>query len=290
MYLTKTLCRTALMGICLGYARLPHMTASRPTDDARTLLSSYHLARHLGRQMGIDNSHNHVHSKEVLHWATEILRRLDTDERQKISNIGCLHIGHCALLHDLLDKKYDTELSVKDQVHLHLGQWFPAPQAQQMINVMEGISYSKTVRTGADGNRSVEFPLWVRDHPEWSQVYHVVREADLLAAYNLARMVEYRRCRFPELSIDEIRADMRSLFDRRIRTMVDDGLFVHRPVADLAAVLNEIAVLRMEHLDQIDLEKDDHLQMLRIIDARLLSGGRVIRRFMETPVGINDIL
>lgn len=284
MHLTKNICRAGLLGLCLGYARPPHMVAPRPTDDARTLLSSYHLVRRLGRRIGIDDSHNHVHSKEVLHWATEILRRLDKDDREELSRIGRLRIGHCAILHDLLDQKYDTALSVKDEVGLHLAQWFPDPQSQQMIDVMESISYSKTVRTGEDGNRSVEFPLWVRDHPEWSQVYHIVREADLLAAYNLARMVEYRRCRFPDLSIDEIRADMRSLFDRRIRTMVDDGLFVHRPVADLAAVLNEIAVLRMEHVDDMDLEKDHHLQMLRIIDARLLSGGRVIRRFMEMPV------
>lgn len=130
-------------------------------------------------------SHNHKHSEEVLFWSNEIMRREDTN---KMSRCEVDMIGQCRILHDLPDQKYDIP-GAEDAVATHLTRLgFADKMTRAMIDIMTSMSYHKTVhRTG------VSFPEWINDG-YWN-VYHVVRESDLLASFNLSRMIEFGRHR-----------------------------------------------------------------------------------------------
>ena len=236
-----------------GYACYAH-----PYPHARdALLSSYRLARSIGHHYGIDDSHNHVHSKEVLFWAGQILQA----HPETLHSMDRVAIGHCALLHDILDRKYigpDSYDKVHEIVLHHLTHASGTETASHMMNVMLSMSYSKTVFPDpVNGTVHVRFPSWIDDKKTWSTIYHIVREADLLSAYNIARMVEYRRAKFPTMTESEMRDDIRQMFASRMSTMIERGLFVHPASARLASALCTVANLKMSMLDDIRLAPSD---------------------------------
>lgn len=234
---------------------------------APSLPESFRLARELSLNYGIDDSHNERHSKEVLFWSIELLRRSDRcfSRRQQT------RIATIALLHDLVDPKYEGDR--EPLVEQHLVRWFRPAERHRMMDIMKTMSYRKTFT----GNGFV-FPEDATDE------YHVPREADLLASYNLARMVEYRRARRPEMTFYDIRQDMKQYFAERTGRLVADGAFVTEAGKTLATSLHEVAALRMKHLvPLLDLEND--LALLRVVDR--LSLDRLLDSLDALPVACN---
>jgi len=211
----------------------------------RSLLDSYRLAQRLGQSHKIDDSHNHRHSKEVLFWACAILRG-----EASFSERELLMIGNCCLLHDLIDHKYTN---CTDDVASHLRLYHPDYEVERMLLIMNSMSYSKIV--SPDG--MVDMPL------EHDRVFHVVREADLLSSYNIARMVEYRLHNF-DMSDDEIRKDVCHLYRNRMATLVDMDLFATRSGRQIARSLDLLGRLRLPLLKNIDLH--GNLDLLRVVN------------------------
>lgn len=263
-------------------------TGSSSCSHGQGLLSSYRLVYRLGRHFGVDDSHNHVHSKEVMFWAGAILENLSKNMNITLSQRLC--IGHCALLHDVLDKKYLDNTSypmVYDRVYNHLSKhFFSGGTARHMMEIMTGLSYSKTVSPDPQGggHATVRFPSWIQDKPEWFTIYHIVREADLLSAYNIARMVEYRLSKFPAMSESDMRQDIRDMFYSRMDRMIEMGLFVHPSSAELASTLQQVARYKLAMLDFIDLKKisNDRLDILRCINTKYIPAEDIIsKNFLE---------
>ena len=215
------------------------------------LYSSYQLNKELSWIGGIDDSHNHKHAKEVLFWAQEIIKNVP----QRLYKRDLLMIGQCCLLHDLMDRKY-TDFS--DQVAEHLDRFHPIHETELMLKVMKTMSYSKTVFED-----SVVFPEWLQDSP-FDNVYHITREADLLAAYNTARMIEFRRAKHGDLSFKEVQEEVMNLYDKRISKMISKGLFINPSSKEIAKHLHAVAEYKIKLVP--NLNSFQNLDILRIVN------------------------
>jgi hypothetical protein len=213
------------------------------------LFSSYKLVKQLSKEGGVDDSHNEKHAKEVLFWTIDILRH------QSMSKYEMLTAAQCALLHDTIDPKYPIDFT--DEVRSHLALFHETSHVDVMLKVMNTISYSKVVVDG-----EVRFPSWMETNPTHTRLYHTVREADLLASFNIARMIEYRH-HLGGKTDKEIREEVLELYDARMGRLVERGLFVLPGTRELAGHLDAVARAKLRLLPTIDLH--DNLDILRIV-------------------------
>ena len=212
------------------------------------------LSHDLVRAMtkGVDESHNHKHSEEVLFWSNEIMRRVDT---KKLSRWEIEMIGHCCILHDLLDRKYNIR-GAEGAVASHLRRLgYTDEMTRVMTDIMTSLSYHKTVhRTGTT------FPDWI--HDGYWNVYHIVRESDLLASFNLWRMIDFGRHRRGITDPDTLSNDAIRMFLERMDTLIEKGAFILS--IDIAQSLRLICRLRLPILRRA--VPDDHPDILRIVN------------------------
>lgn len=239
---------------------------------SHALTASYQLVCDLSQKGRIDESHNEVHSKEAFFWMNQILAR----RPQKLTPLEAEMTGHCVLLHDMLDRKY-TDFS--PDVRQHLSTLFTEEETEDMMMIMRDMSYSKIMPPHSD---VPVFPEWVvSDHGRGLvNVFHIVREADLLSSYNIARMIQYRRHRFPDMSGDNIRKDIVHLFSSRMMRMIDNGLFYHDTTAELAQSLHDVAHHKMSMLHDFDTHTDNP-DIFKIIDGNRLSLDSLVHEFMS---------
>lgn len=244
------------------------------------LKASYHLARELSARADIDGSHNHEHSKEVLYWSTQIIKRLPF----ALTTTELFMVAHCSILHDLMDSKYeDFSVDIRD----HLRQIFPARETEVMMDVMGTMSYSKIFNSTT---QEVCFPDWISTlspsvfmSPSYSTVFHITREADLMSSYNIARMIEYRLynkryrlCRGRSLHDDTLTRmekdecivrDVTALYNDRMDRLIERRMFVHPTTEDLARSVSQVAKLKLELLSEYSVSFfHDHLDILRIVN------------------------
>ena len=223
------------------------------------VFSSYKLTKELGIKAGVDRSHNHHHAMEVLFWACDIMRQnLDTLHHPREIQM----IAQCSLLHDTIDEKY-TDFS--PQVRNHLQEWYEEKETDMLMRIMKDMSYSKVMEHG--------FPHWCLEHDlswNYTMIYHVVREADLLSSYNLARMIEYRKYNkkmmIKNYTDTMIRKEMVDLYEIRMGKLIPNGLFVHPSSRERASQLDAIARLRLLLLPSLDITTSSQLDILRNID------------------------
>jgi len=156
--------------------------------------------------------------------------------------------------------------------------------AHILVDVMESISYSKTVIMNPITHKEeVQFPHWISSSSSyvtsddddmgtshisnisnisWFDIYHWIREADLLASYNIARMIEFRSRKLIDSIDDEIEIewnewlsvvkDTQALYEKRIATLLEKNLFVHKESQQLAEHLSFVSDLKMKTLPRVD--------------------------------------
>jgi HD superfamily phosphodiesterase len=157
----------------------------------------------------IDESHGLSHSMNVLQFATEIYK----SELPKHSHLA----GHeriiyaSAVLHDMCDKKYMNEilglLEIEDFLRPEL-EPFEISTTKKIISTM---SYSTVKKNG--------FP----DLGIYQNAYNIVREADLLAAYDFDRTMIYQMKRNNN-NLEEAFENSQQLFENRVLKHIDDNL------------------------------------------------------------------
>lgn len=214
------------------------------------LYSSYKLVEKLSKVGSIDESHNEVHSKEVLYWTTKIIDTLPF----KLEQEELLLIGQCALLHDLVDSKY-TDFSV--EVTEHLTQYHSTDTVCNLLKILHTMSYSKIV-----SKNKISYPQWI-ESSDYVNVYHIVREADLLASYNIARMIKYRQNK-GNFTKKQIINEVKEIYNNRMKTLVKRDLFYYKNTQDLAQALNTVALLKLELLDTVDF--NSNMDILKIVN------------------------
>jgi hypothetical protein len=81
---------------------------------------------------------------------------------------------------------------------------------------------------------------------EYQLAFNIVREADLLDAYNFDRSMIYHFEKHHK-TIEEAYQDAHELFDKRVLRHMDDGLLLTHYAKSMHTVLSQKAIVRMRH-------------------------------------------
>ena len=192
----------------------------------------------MSKNYGIDESHGLTHSMNVLNYAqkiynSELQKNPYLEEQQKI-------IYTAAILHDMCDKKYMDETEgiqsitdyIKDDVTLN--------ELDVIKTIIKTMSYSKVTLFG--------YPML----GEYMLAYHIVREADLLSAYDFNRCMIYginkkQNCK----TIMDSFIESRKLFNYRVLRYIDDGLFVTEYSKFVSKALHEESIKSIKLWEQL---------------------------------------
>ena len=158
----------------------------------------------------IDETHNISHSMNVLHLAHAIYEmELQTNPSiQTHKNIIYL----AAALHDMCDKKYMNEAEGLAEINAFLNFKITDAENAAIASIITTMSYSKVKKDG--------FPnLGI-----YQRAYHVVREADLLTAYDFDRcMIYHMKVNHGDFKDSFYKAE--ELFEHRVFRHAEDNLF-----------------------------------------------------------------
>jgi len=158
----------------------------------------------------IDESHALKHSMEVYGLAkkiyeSELLKNSNLEQQQAI-------IFMAAIGHDMCDKKYMDENEGIKKYQEYLSEFMNPSDLEIMGKIIGTMSYSKVKVNG--------FP----ELGDYQTAYHIVREADLLAAYDIDRCIIYTIYRDNCSYTDALKIAL-ELFDNRVFRMRQDRLF-----------------------------------------------------------------
>jgi hypothetical protein len=169
---------------------------------------------------------NHIYQKEVV--------KFPHLESQK--NL----IFMSAILHDMCDKKYmKEEIGVQSiQDYLKKNEMLKDVEISVLGKIIGTMSYSKVKIYG--------FP----DLGAYQLAYHIVREADLLAAYDIDRCMIYSMMR-EDLDYQEALKRTVRIFEERILKYRSDRLFVTPYSRNLSLKLHEKSIKELEILKML---------------------------------------
>ena len=159
----------------------------------------------------IDESHSLKHSMEVYKFAQEIYKsELDANPYLK----GQTRVIYAAaILHDMCDKKYMDEADGLRDIKENMSFVLNTDELVAVEDIITTMSYSKVKRYG---------------YPElgkYQLAFHIVREADLLAAYDVDRCIIFGMM-VDKLVYSEALERATELFNTRVLKYIDDGLFI----------------------------------------------------------------
>jgi HD superfamily phosphodiesterase len=197
------------------------------------IVKAFDLVMVLCKKFNIDESHSLKHSMEVYNFAlriyeSELHMNAYLEEQKDI-------IVLAAILHDTIDKKYVAEADGIEEIRKHLNGFVTVEKLDVIFQIITTMSYSTVKKNG--------FPLL----GDYQLAYHIVREADLLAAYDIDRCVMYsmytKNANYSEA------LDMAIvLFDNRVLKHRKDKLFVTNYSKKLSANLHKKAKKDIEIL------------------------------------------
>ena len=192
----------------------------------------------------IDESHGLSHAFQILTQAnsiyeSEVIKIPELKEHEKVIYIA-------AIVHDMCDNKYMSTETGLDTIELFLSTNKVFKLAEEEINAIRNIintmSYSKVKNSG--------FP----ELGKYQHAYHIVREADLLCAYDFDRCMLYHM-HSQNTGIENAFSDSCKLFDIRVFKHNDDGLFTTDYSKTQSTIMEPRSRERMEHWRKL-LKKD----------------------------------
>lgn len=185
----------------------------------------------------IDESHGLSHSMDVLHNVHSIRNSLNPiyypylKEQESIMYTS-------AVLHDMCDKKYMNVDEGIQNIEKVLCKSFQSNDIDIIKKIMNTMSYSKVKQYG--------FP----DMEQYQMAYHIVREADLLAAYDFDRCMVYDMYR-KNTNVEEAYESAKELFHNRVFKHHSDGLLITDYSQTQHFLLKPLAYDRMRSWNQI---------------------------------------
>ena len=162
-------------------------------------------------KLKIDESHAVKHSMDVLKYSQKIL----DDELKNNSNLILDEniIYTSSILHDMCDSKYMDEKKGLDDISLLLNNLeYKKNDIDIILKIIGTMSYSKVKKNG--------FP----DLKNYQKEYHIVRESDLLAGYDVERCIVYGMIGRNFNYIESFLAT-KELYYKRMAKQIEDNLF-----------------------------------------------------------------
>jgi HD superfamily phosphodiesterase len=188
------------------------------------------------KMYNIDESHSLKHSMEVYKFAKniynyELVKNPHLSKYEEIIYVS-------AIGHDMCDKKYMDEITGINNYKEYLNKYMNSNDLDIIGDIIGKMSYSKVKKYG--------YP----NLGESQLAYHIVREADLLAAYDFERCIIYKMYKDNVEYISAIK-EAKELFDNRMFKMIDDNLFVTDYSKQISLLLHEKAKIDVEFLTEI---------------------------------------
>ena len=184
----------------------------------------------------IDESHGLSHAFQILTQAnsiyeSEVIKIPELKEHEKVIYIA-------AIVHDMCDDKYMSTETGLDTIERFLStiEDFKLTQSEikAIRNIINAMSYSKVKKNG--------FPKLGK----YQHAYHIVREADLLCAYDFDRCMLYHM-HSRNTGIENAFNDSKQLFDIRVFKHNDDGLFTTDYSKTQSTIMEPQSRERIEH-------------------------------------------
>jgi HD superfamily phosphodiesterase len=195
----------------------------------------------------IDESHGVRHSMDILRISKNIV---DEEMNKCPYLLNKEHIIYTsALLHDMCDDKYFKNNDGKDNVFNFLKENnYAENDIDDIMRIINTMSYSKVKKYG--------YQFKENESKEFIKMYHIVRESDLLCAYEVERCLLYDLyMRNNPFTASFKRAD--ELFQVRMFKHFDDNLFTTKYALREGRKMHKDA---QERLDEIK-------KMILLIDS-----------------------
>jgi HD superfamily phosphodiesterase len=183
----------------------------------------------------IDESHALKHSIEVFNVSREILHSELTNNPQLGSQQNIIYCS--AILHDMCDKKYMNDVEGLTRIQEYMKDVLSQHEIEIMSNIILTMSYSKVCKNG--------YP----DMGEYQLAYHIVREADLLDAYDIDRCVIFGMYN-DKLNYTDALTRAKALFTSRVLSYIKDKLFITEYSKTKSIILHDKALLNLERLNK----------------------------------------
>lgn len=187
-------------------------------------------------QHKIDESHALGHSMEVLHYANNIYMENIFKYPELRYQEPVIYTS--AIIHDMCDKKYLNQSDGINKINHFLTNklnYYEIDKINQIINTM---SYSHVKQNG--------YP----NLGNYQMAYHIVREADLLTAYDFDRSIIYYMYKTNSDFMKSYENALQ-LFDNRILKHHEDGLFITDYSKKKGKELHDKTLLQIETWEKI---------------------------------------
>lgn len=183
----------------------------------------------------IDESHAVRHSLDVYHYASQIYNSELPNNPYLIEQQPVIYAS--AILHDMCDKKYMDESYGLLEIRDHMKGYMKNDHLDAMSEIISTMSYSKVMRVG--------YPYL----DKYQLAYHIVREADLLAGYDVTRSLIYQMTH-EKYEYTESLDVVEDLFNKRMFKYVSDNLFITDFSKQMANYLHEQSLYTIAELHQ----------------------------------------
>jgi HD superfamily phosphodiesterase len=188
------------------------------------------------KKYNIDESHGLKHSMDVHYFSSKIYEH-ELPANPKLSTQTNI-IYTSAILHDMCDKKYMNQGEGLMHIKDFLSDKLSIPEIATVESIISTMSYSTVKKHG--------FP----ELGEYQTAYHIVREADLLAAYDFDRCVMFQMTQHNDNYEDSIKASI-DLFENRVLKYIDDELFTTQYAKLLSKNLHISALKKLNSIKKI---------------------------------------
>jgi HD superfamily phosphodiesterase len=172
---------------------------------------SFNYVAKITNMYKLDESHALKHSMDVFHIANKIYDS-EIEYNPFLENQKDV-IFVSAIVHDTCDKKYMNEKNGVGLIKNYLADYMSATNLDTVCNIVSTMSYSKVQICG--------YP----DLGEYQLAYHIVREADLLSAYDIDRCIIYGMYKENLSYVDALKRAI-ELFQTRILKYREQELFI----------------------------------------------------------------
>jgi hypothetical protein len=180
----------------------------------------------------IDDSHGISHSFDILHHTNNIFIeecKLNQNLKEQ-ENIVLIS----SLLHDMCDKKYMNETDGIEEIKNFLKDTYCISDKEIDVikTIIETMSYSKVAKNG--------FPQL----NEYQTAYHIVREADLLCAYDVDRCMIYHLYKH-NTDLEKAFLTAEQMFENRIFKHQEHGLILLTYTKNIIPMLENQAIMKL---------------------------------------------
>lgn len=163
------------------------------------------------RIYNIDESHGIKHALDVYGFARNLVYSEAKSSPYLLDQESVIYTA--ALLHDTCDKKYMKESEGVENINKFLTDTgvYKKEETDIILKIIQTMSYSKVKEFG--------FP----ELGQYQQAYHIVRESDLLAAYDIDRCILFTMNNY-KVDYEKAFYMAKELYHRRMEKHVEDGL------------------------------------------------------------------